>query len=424
MKENIVFWNPWWENKTLKNKIRKRDFFEELERLLKRKETIFITGVRRSGKTSAMFHLINHLLKNNKKENILYLNLDDSPFQQKTLDQIYEEYTKIFSEIKGKKYVFLDEIQNIDEWERWIKKNYDSQKNIKFIISGSKSSLLKKNAHILTGRMLEQKSYPLSYKEFLDFKKQEITELNKITKKIKYLNLFEEYVNYGGFPEPVLETDERTKILLLKEYYENIKDKDIITYFDIKEAKKFDNLSLFIISNFAKLYSANKIGKAINLSTSIVENYLSYAEMMYFFLTLNNYDYSIKGQITKPRKIFIIDTGLIKANSFTFSENKGRLLENVVFLQLKRQNKEIYYHKDKYECDFVVKEGLKIKETIQVCHEITNDNKDREIKGLMEAMVKHNLKQGILLTYDQEEEIKKDNKIIHIKPVWKWLIED
>ena len=422
MIENIVFWNPWWNDETIKN-FNFRKTYETILPLFERKETLFFTGVRRSGKTTIMYFLIKKLLKTVAKENILYLNLDDALFKDKTLDEIYSEYLNFFPDLNGKIYIFLDEIQNIDGWERWIKKMYDSQENIKFIVTGSKSNLLKKHSSLLTGRMIEFQIFPLSFTEFLDFNNFKLDKIKIISKKPMLLKYYNDYLKYGGFPEVVLEKDEKLKTLLLKEYYGNIKNKDIITYFNIRESKKFDNLSLFIISNISKPFSSSKIGNAINLSTSIVENYLNYSELMYFFLSLNHFNYSFKTQITKPRKIYSIDTGLINAVSFKFSENKGRLLENLVFMELKRQGNEIYYHKNKFECDFLIKEGLKITKAIQVCYELNNEDKEREIKGLVEAMQTHKLKEGLILTFDDEDEIILNNKKISIKPVWKWLLD-
>jgi predicted AAA+ superfamily ATPase len=134
------------------------------------------------------------------------------------------------------------------------------------------------------------------------------------------------------------------------------------------------------------------------------------------------FDYSIRRQLNSPKKIYLIDQAFHLVGGLNFSPNSGRILENIVFIELKRRYKEIFYFREKNECDFVIKDNTKIKEVIQVCYNLTRGNKDREVKGLIEAMDKFKLKKGFILTYDQEEKIIKDNKKIIVKPVWKWLL--
>ena len=326
---------------------------------------------------------------------------------------------------KGKTYILLDEIQNVTNWELWLKTLYDSFEDLKIIVSGSKSYILKRQSTLLTGRILEFEIYPLSFIEYTKFKGLDISnKLNKITNENRIPALLKEYMQFGAFPEIVLEEDEQMKILLGKEYFSNIKNKDIITYFNIRDARKFDRLSLFLISNISKLYSLSKLGQLVCLSPKIVNDYIDFAEMMYLFLPLNHFDYSIKGQITKPRKIYSIDTGLVNSSAFQFSENLGRYLENIVFLELKRNaghNKELYYYSGKKECDFVIKEDLDVVDVIQVTVEINDDNEKREIDGLVEAMDNFNLGRGTILTMRQDETRTIHNKTIEIVSLINWL---
>ncbi|MGM5485306.1 MAG: ATP-binding protein [Nanobdellota archaeon] len=402
MEENIIYWNPWWKEKFDFN-LKQREIFNEVDELIDIKEAVFFTGIRRSGKTSVMYHIISRLLKKVPEENILYLNLDDEVLQFKRLEDILQTYKKLFPDIKGKIYVFLDEIQNIDGWERWVKNKHDSFEDIKFFISGSKSHMLKKTSSLLTGRMVEIEIYPLSFREFLDFKGYRRLEI--LSEKHRMKKEFEEYMKYGGFPEIVLQENDRTKTLLLKEYYDSIKNKDILTYFDIKESGKFERMSLYMITNISRQMSVSKIAKTVGLSKSIAEKYLDYSEMMYLFLELNHYNYSIKKQVTMPRKIYTIDTGIFNATSFQFSSNIGRLLENLIFVELKRNGQEIYYYTERNECDFVIKEGNNIVEALQICAELNEDNKERELKGLKETMESFGVN-GKIITYDQKEEIE------------------
>lgn len=422
MHSNIIFWNPWWQNKEYSFEIKDREIFLSLDKFLSRKEIIFFTGVRRSGKTSTMYYLINKLLNKKNPKKILYLNMDDEVLSLSKLDEIYETYKELTYEVKGKRYIFLDEIQNVEGWERWVKKMYDSFENIKFIISGSKSHVLKKRSTLLTGRMLELEIYPLSFKEFLNFNDVDYkNKISLISNKTKIKLLLEKFIKFGGFPEVVIEQDEHLKSLIGKEYYNNIKDRDIIIFFGVKEARKFDRLSLFLISNIAKPTSANKLGRIVNLSPTVVNNYIDFSEMMYLFLPLQHFNYSLKGQMTKPRKIYSIDTGMVNSIAFQFSENIGRFIENVVYLELKRRGYEIYYYNNRYECDFIIKKGTKIVEAIQVCFKLTEDNLKREQGGLLEAMKEFKLKTGKIITLEKNKLAEKSGlKTISLID---WLLE-
>ncbi len=416
MKDNIVFWNPWWTESDYSFDLKNRDIFNSLDNYLNRKEIIFFTGVRRSGKTSTIYYLIKQLLAKVDPENVLYLNMDDNVLSNSNLDDIYSTCKELTFETEGKKYIFLDEIQNMDGWERWVKKMYDSFEDVKFVITGSKSSALKKQSTLLTGRILEFEIYPLSFQEFLDFNNIKYkNQISYIKNYLKIKKLFYEFIKFGGFPEVVMEKNEHIKRLLTKEYYDNIKNKDIIVYFNIKQAKKFDRLSLYLISNIAKQMSANKLGAIVDLSPSVINNYIDFAEMMYLFFPLQHFNYSLKGQMTKPRKIYSIDTGMVNSIAFQFSENIGRFIENIVGLELKRKGMEIYYYNNRYECDFIIKKGLNIVEAIQVCYNLTDDNLKREENGLLEAMKHFRLKTGKIIVLEKcEVSVKNNIKVISI----------
>lgn len=230
-----------------------------------------------------------------------------------------------------------------------------------------------------------------------------------------------DFISSGGFPEIVMEEDEKCKKIIAKEYYDNIKNKDIIIYFNIKESKKFDRLSLFLVSNIGKQFSANKLGNIIDLSTSVVNNYIDYSEMMYLFMPLQHFNFSIKGQLTKPRKIYSIDTGLVNSIAFQFSENIGRFIENIVFIELKRRKCEIFYYNNRYECDFIIKKGLDIVEAIQVCFKLTDDNIQREEKGVIEAMKKFNLASGRIIIFE-ESNVDPVSNNIEVLNLRDWLL--
>ena len=156
-------------------------------------------------------------------------------------------------------------------------------------------------------------------------------------------------------------------------------------------------------------------------STNSAISFVSYFEDSYLLFTVSKFDFSLKKQLVNQKKVYSIDNGLTNANSSSFSQDKGKMLENIVFVNLRKKYKDIFYFQEKGECDFVIKEGTKITKAVQVCYHLNEDNKDREIKGLLVALEKFNLYEGLILTYQQEDEFIIDNKKIKVMPVWKWL---
>lgn len=387
------------------------------------KEIFAITGVRRCGKTHLMYNLINHLLKNGvSKENILYLNFEDERLafiEAVDLDKIYELFLE-FSSPKGKLYFFLDEIQNVPLWEKWLSRMYEK---IKFVISGSNSTLLSSEiATAITGRSIELTLYPFSFKEYVGYKNNSLLERkswNLAETKSKILSLFNEYIAKGGFPEVLFygKTD------LLSEYYKAILLKDIISRYNIKHKDEMEKISLFLLSNFSKPTSLYALEKDHDMGINTIKNYLNYMEKCFLLFFMRKFDYSLKKQNYNAKKVYTIDIALSRRIGFTFTEDKGRIMENLIFLNMKRNNKESYYYKGKGECDFLIKEGLKISEAIQVCHEINNENHKRELDGLLEAMEKYKLAKGTIITYDEEKEINVDGKKVYVVPIWKALLE-
>jgi len=332
-----------------------------------------------------------------------------------------DDYYKLMNP-QGKIYLFLDEIQFFKNWQVFIKSKYENS-NIKFIITGSNSQLLSSELiTLLSGRTLNIYLYPFDFKEFLLAKKIEIKSKIDLLKNQNLIRKhFDEFVRWGGFPEIAFIKDNNTKKEILENYYKNILYHDIIPRFGIKNIDKTEKLAHYLLSNIGKPFSYNKLSKLIALSDKTVKEYTNYFSKAYLLFELKHFDFSIKKQINTPKKVYAIDTGLINSISFKFTEDIGRLYENLVFVELKRRGKEIYYHKDMYECDFIVKEESKITQAIQVCKSIKDpDTRKREILGIKEAIKKYKLKTALILTENEEEII---NKEIQAIPLWKWLLE-
>jgi predicted AAA+ superfamily ATPase len=405
--------------------LRNREFFLKKEsliprninikKILKTKQITVITGIRRCGKSTLLKIIKNQI----KEENIYYLNFNDPLLTAATIEDIQHLFDTYFSMYPStEKHIFLDEVQEIKGWHKFILQLYE-EKN-KVIITGSNGNLLSKEiATYLTGRHEQIILYPFSFNEYLTLKKISY-EKNKAT-QAPLLRAFETYTNIGGFPQVIKDNNKE----YLKEYYESIIYRDVIVRNNVSYAKEIKELAHYIISNNTKMTSYTKLKTTINVkSTSTIKEYLDYINNAFIILPLNKFDYSIKIQLRTSKKMYCIDTGMAQIIGFKFSENKGQILENTVFIELKRREHEIYYHKEKKECDFVIYDKGKITQAIQVCYELHEDNKKREFEGLLEAMKKYKLKEGLLLTNDEEEELVLEGKKIHVLPVWKWLLSE
>ena len=386
-----------------------------LNNYLKGNEIIIITGIRRCGKSSLL-----KIISDKINKAYIYINFDDikiNDFEVKNFEDIEE----ISSEIHGKKEIiyFLDEIQNIHLWEKWVNNLYS--KNIKVFVTGSNSNLLSSEiSTFLTGRNKVIKLSPFSFKEFLNFKKINV-EYKTTEEKRKVVNSFNEYFEIGGFPLIIKNND----LELSKQYFEDILNKDLIKRYGIKKIKELNDLIIYLFSNIGVTYSYSTLKLVSGIkSLSMIKNYIDYLKNVFLVYTINRFDFSIKKQKISSSKIYVLDNSFLKTVGFNFSENLGRRLENLVFIELLRKNQFIYYHSEKFECDFVIKEGLKITKLIQVALNLDNLKlKQREINGLLEAMGKYKLNECLILTLETEDLINLDGKKIIIKPVWKWLLE-
>jgi len=425
IKDALIYWNDWWHNKAVYTGIPRDDYISKIEQILDTREIIILEGVRRSGKTTLMHQTINILLSKTDKVNICYINLDDDRFGE-DLRQIYESYLELVSP-SGKIYFFIDEVQNIPRWEKWIKSVYDKDRNIKFIISGSTSTLLSREfSTLLSGRYFKKHVMPLSFKEMLTFMKiGNSTEIESIKNKVLYRKTFSEFIEYGGFPEAVLESNIKIKSERLRTYFESIVLKDIILKNKVRRPAKVEDLIYYLLSNIASQYNYKKLANALDISILTADSYLSFIRESFLLDSVSFFSYKVKEQLQYPRKIYCIDTGLRNAVCFKFRENLGQLYENVVFTELKRRDREVYYWKNKMhqECDFIIKEGLRITELIQVCYNLDNpETKDREIKGILSAMKEFRLDSGLIITENYEGEETFKGRVIRFVPLWKWLL--
>jgi len=384
----------------------------DLQKAISTKQITVISGVRRCGKSTLLLHLMKHF------EQFSYLNFDDerlinfevSDFQ--TLMLIFKKYSK-------SKVIFFDEIQNIKNWERFIRRIFDE--DYKIFITGSNAKLLSSElATHLTGRYIKIELFPFSFVETLNYNKIDYIKLSS-NNKAQILKLFDNYLTSGGFPEMVKFSDNE----YLERVYEDIIYKDLIVKYKIRNIKQFKNLAQYLFTNFGGEISYNSLKSALNIkSVTTVQEYVSYLEGSYLSFELYKFDYSLKKQYISNKKIYVIDNGIRNRIAFKFSSDKGKYLENIVFLELKRRKKELYFFKTKSnkEIDFLYAENSEY-HLIQVCYSLADfTTKQREIKAIVEANREIQNTQNFILSYSEEENIRIDDIDIQIIPVWKWLL--
>lgn len=393
-----------------------RTLLDRIGELLKLPHVLVISGLRRAGKST----LLREIYRAFYKDRVVYfLNFEDERllnFGVEDFNLLYE----VFVELYGKGGVFLfDEVQNVSGWEVFVRRMYD--KGFKFILTGSNSSMLSRElGSKLTGRYIGLELYPFSFGEFLTYKGIKIPKVFLTEDRGMIKNAFKEYRKDGGIPEYLV----YGRSELLRTLYESILYKDILVRYGLSDEKALKELGSYIFSNYGSEISYSGLKTMLNLgSLNTVKNYLNYLENSYLVFTISRYDYSVKKQIYSRKKIYVIDTALINLLSVKFSENTGRMLENTVFIELKRRGNEVYYHRDRHECDFITLENKKITAAIQVTTSLKN-NKEREYTGLIEALEKYKIETGVILTENEEYEEEIENKKIKVRPVWKWLLEE
>lgn len=394
---------------------------EKLVKALRHPNILAILGIRRSGKS-----IFSTLLLEGK--NYGYLNFDDeriAGIEARELNLVLQS----FYELHGTdlEYLILDEIQNVPNWELFANR---LRRTKKIILTGSNAKLLSGElATHLTGRYIDFTLYPLSFSEFLKIrdiriKKEDFYSTKRIA-EIK--NDLRDYILVGGFPE----VHKFGKSILIR-IYEDIIQKDILLRYKIRNTRTFREIAKYLVSNFSNEITFTKIKNMTSIkNVHTVKNYIDYLSTAYLTFIIERFSFKLKKQTLAPKKIYCIDTGIINSVAFKFSENLGKLMENLVAIELLRRKSylhpdlEIYYWKDhqQREVDFVLKEGLNIKQLIQVTYSSGKDEiEGREIKSLLKASEELKCKDLLIITWGYEDEIIINNTKIRCLPLWKWLL--
>lgn len=395
-----------------------REILEELKEVVSAPQVTVITGLRRVGKST----LLAQVAKKYLKEGFFFVNFEDERllnFQVSDFDVLHETLISLFGE---KKTFLFDEIQNIPEWERFVRRLHDQ--GYKFIVTGSNASLLSQELGTrLTGRSIRVELFPFSFREYLDFRKVKTPDLSVLTTRQKgnLRKLADEYIAFGGIPDAL----KYPELGVHKALYDDVLYRDIATRYKLDNVKSLKELAFYLVSNTASLVSYNKLKDLLKLgSVNTVINYVEYLENSWLFFVINKYAYSVKEQQIAAKKMYGIDTGLTQSVGFSFSENKGKLMENVVFLQLRRKYHDVYYYKttEDYEVDFFLpKEGS----LIQVAQHFDSlETQERELRALVSAANEQKKpKNLVIVTESEKAEFEREGVKIQAVPLYEWLLQ-
>ncbi|MDD5343455.1 MAG: ATP-binding protein [Smithella sp.] len=391
---------------------------------------VSVIGPRRAGKSWTCFGWMKRLLQSGvPRRNIVYVNFEDErffPYTGRELTLLLETQEELYEPESGNpRYFFIDEVHNVPNWSKWVRRVTDQNQDVTVIVTGSSSRLLSTEiATELRGRAKVVTIFPYSFEEFLRARSLNIDDpdaLLKSPKKSGILRHFNEYLVRGGFPDVCPNPDYQQ---VLQQYYRTMFSRDIVERFGVKHIRLFEDFLKIIMSRFAALASVSNIEKDLlslghRFSKNTLITYLGYAEDAFLLFTVPKFDNKVTRQLRNPKKAYVVDHGLANAVRFSSSDDRGRLLENAVFMTLRREYDNIYYHTDNTECDFVIQEGRKITGAYQVTWALDNEKVyEREVNGLISALKAYKLKEGYIITRDDFQDIKKDGFRIKVWPLW------
>ena len=392
-----------------------RDYQVEAEAFLSSPLIKLITGPRRAGKSVLALLLL-------KGKNFAYLNFDDEQLLENfNEDAVMQALLEVYPDFA---YLLLDEIQNLEHWDVWVSKLYRRGYNL--LITGSNAKLLSSEmGTVLTGRYLEIEVLPFSLTECFRFKQQEwAAELPE--EKAGLMLQVEDYMRYGGYPEIINSRGITESYLSF--LFDSIILKDIAKRYKIRKTTELYQLATYLVSMFCNEFTYSSLKDELNFSSkSTLQKFCDYLQQTYLFFYLPRYNNKLKLMQKAPQKVYVVDNGFLASSAFQTSENRGRLLENLVFQELlRRKNKvgdNIFYYRSRNdkETDFVVREKFHIKQLIQVCYDMTpKKTEKREVDSITECSGELKCDNLLIITWNQEDVIELDGKTINVVPYYKW----
>ena len=425
--ETLVRWNYWGKKRF--GRLLPRRVLKETESFLEDPNPIAVSGVRRSGKSSLLHLLMRHLLEHKvDRSQLLLINFEEPVFSQHLSPQFLDRLVGLYREKVNpdrKIYLFLDEIQNLPDWQKWVRREADLKEH-KIFLTGSSAKLLSSEiATALTGRYFSFTVFPLSFSEYLSWREiGHETEIDRAESKAVIRKAFAEYLQFGGFPEAVLAGSQEKRDKILHHYFDDILFRDVVFRHQIRDVQLLQVIAEHYLTNIASLHSFNRIRHLLSTSLDNVRRYTSLLEACFLIFSVQRFAYKTSERHRGNRKMYGIDPGLRNSISFRFSQDIGRLAENVAALHFFCQSDGLFYFGHGGECDFIVKEGTDHR-PVQICFGDMSDErvKRREYGGLEKALVFLGQREGLLLTDDVEGEDRVDGYRIVLRPLWKYLLE-
>ena len=386
---------------------------------------ISLLGPRRAGKTYCLYYVMQELSTNIARNRLIYINFEDDrlfPLALEDMDSLLQAYFELYPGHKDQKvWFFFDEIQEIPNWEKFVRRVWDTE-NCRLYITGSSSRLLSRElATALRGRTLPYEIFPLNYKEFLRFNQVSINP-NTAKGKATALHWFDIWLRQGGFPELVF-LEKSLHKRTIEEYLDLMLYKDLVERFSLRNISLIKYLLKYVVSNLANPLSVNKIfndikSRGFGIGKNTVYDYLSYLEEAFLIFNINIWHRSIRSQSQIPSKMYLIDPAF--KFSMTIGEDIGRILENAVFLHLRQKGYHLHYVRNKQEVDFYWENG----QLTNVClHFDADHTRQRELKGIMDGLQFLDEKEGLILTRDVTEDIRVDEKKILVRPAWEYFLQ-
>jgi len=415
-------WNYW--DREVPFTVKRDRYDDKISKFVNKNEVLVIKGVRRSGKSTLMLNQIKRLhTQGLPKNEILFVNLEDPRFINYLSLELFESIKEVYLEYlnpKERPYIFLDEVQNIKNWEKWVNKEVELKQSF-VTITGSNSSLLSSEiASVLTGRYVSIDIYPLSFSEFLEFKQIKVNnKMDLVSKKIEFNRELNNYLKDGGFPRLVDYPDDEKKELL-SAYKNSILLKDIVARFRLKNFEVLNEITAFLLANVGIIQSITKLKNNFSISHSMASDYIDYLKKAYLIFEVNKFDYSLKKQRVNEKKYYSIDLGLSNLMRVPNREFRGADLEQVVFLELLRRGYKVYYYKTSngLEIDFIVEQNNQIVQLIQVSKSIKDEKTyNREVAPFAKTKIELHLDdvRCLLISEDKSKSLEEGIELINIK---------
>ena len=434
----ITKWNPHfsdpakgeWVGTVLREK-----YLQKLAKVMGLRHIIILTGVRRSGKSTLMRQLMGKLVAEGvNPQNLLYLYFEDLlvqkylPLGGELLEQLYSFYRQKYNP-QGRVYVFLDELQGVKEFNHWLHSHYEFDKNVKFIISGSRRSLVESDtATVLTGRNLQFNIYPFNFCEYLQVQKMTVVGEKNLAairdanfpQTDAILHHLGTFLYEGGYPEIVLAPNKEGKMAIANGYYRDILTRDVVGPNNIRNGREIEILGLQILTDFTQTHTYRSLGTPQGLSVDTVKSYLNYFYNSYVFFESRYFSYKTKEiqDVKRPIKLYAVDNGLRNFNTLSLQPDIGKAAENAIFTELKKESAGIFYWKAKKEIDFAV---LNPNLTL-INSSYTDQVPEREVTGLLDGLKEFRLENGLILTKNCAHTLKSGGKTVEFVPLWAWLI--